>query len=188
MGVTGGDDSTLLGPGLWLAAGAGLGTLAGWAVAAGTALTTPVGLGVGFALGGGLGVALPLTVLEETEPRPPESVTVETTSHEGPRPADLFEAHPDPLLYYADEGSGPVVRAVNDAFAETFGVAAETLVDTPLDEVPGAASTPALVEAAAAGETFDAGIELAAGQFRARVAAVAEEAGTTGYVVFTPVD
>ncbi len=188
MGASGAGDSELLWLALWLAAGAGVGTLAGWAVAATTAVTTPVGLGVGFALGGGVGGALPLTVLGQTEPGSPESMTVETTSQEGPRPADLFEVHPDPLLYYADEGASPVVRAANDAFAETFGVAAGTLVDTPLDEVPGAASTPELVEAAAAGEAFDAEIDIAAGRFRARVAAVAEEAGTTGYVVFTPVD
>ncbi len=44
-----------------------------------------------------------------------------------PQPVDLFDGHPDPVLYFADEGHGPVVRAANESFGATFDVPSDRL-------------------------------------------------------------
>ena len=110
----------------------------------GIPLTITGGVGLGVALGGGLGVVTNYLATGEEE-SVDETMTVEREpSHAGPTPADLFDDHPDPVLYVADEGHGPVVRAANDAYGETF--------DVPVDAVIGAP----LAEAVLAGEDTDA--------------------------------
>lgn len=95
----------------------------------------PVALGLGLALGGGLGGLVHLVRDEEQTEVSDETVTVasETPTPE-PKPADLFEGHPDPVLYYADEGHGPVVRAVNPAFGDCFDVPTDRLDGAPLSD------------------------------------------------------
>lgn len=179
----------------WLAAGALAGGAVGWAVATVVAPgIAGLGLGLGLAVGGGFGAVLKLVVLDRTEPEPPESVTVtggaETPS---PQPADLFEDHPDPVLYYDDAGDGPVVRAANGAFEETFGVTASAVEGSALaDATMVVARTGDVVDAAAAGDGFEARLdcETATGvdPFRVRVVAVGDDAGTRGYVLYSPVE
>ena len=131
--------------------------------------------------------------MDEGEAEQPESMTVRMEQgNPGPQPADLFEAHPDPLLYYANEGEGPVVRAANDAFVEAFGVPAGAVEDAALrDTLMIAAPTEEVVDAAARGGTFDEVLACegeGVAQFRVRVVAVSDEVGARGYVVYSPVD
>lgn len=182
---------------LWLAAGAAVGGLVGWGGATtSAAVATPVGVGFGFAIGGGIGAVIKLLVVDEQEPEPPESVAV-TMGNEGqdtpdPQPVDLFDAHPDPLIYYEDRGDGPVVRAVNAAFVDRFGVSASAVEDAGLgDALMVAGGGKALVEAAADGLAFDDTVECETGEgtvlFRTRVIADTDDAGTRGYVLYSPV-
>jgi hypothetical protein len=190
-GLTSAREFELLPLVLWLAGGAVVGGLVGWGAATVfSPANTLIGFGFGFAIGGGLG-AVSRLISDEAEPEPPESVTVSMEGQQddpGPQPVDLFEAHPDPLLYYVDGGEGPVVRAANRAFAEAFGVSAGVVEGAALADalmVDGRASD--VVDAAAEGGGFDevlAGEE--GGEFRVRVAAVSDEAGARGYVLYSP--
>jgi len=121
----------------WIGAGAlGLAALM-LALDSVVALPLPrqVVVGLGLALGGGIGGVTSLFRTEDTEATD-ETMTVSTAATETttPKPADLFDGHPDPVLYYASEGHGPVVRAANPAFGERFDVPTDRLVGTPLSE------------------------------------------------------
>lgn len=129
----------------------GLLTVVGWIGAGAIALATlllvldlmvglpfprPVAVGLGLAIGGGIGGVANLFRGGERARTSDETMTVETEggSTPTPQPADLFDDHPDPVLYHATEGHGPVVRAANGAFGETFDVPPERLAGTPLSE------------------------------------------------------
>ena len=65
------------------------------------------------------------------------------------RPDALFDAFPDPAVLVALEPEAPRVRRINEAFARTFGYDAESVVDTPLDDLlvtPSAEDAPAPVD------------------------------------------
>lgn len=181
--------SGLLGVVLWIAAGAlVLGGLC-WAVVTFLFPTVPpvLGLGLGIAIGGGLGAVVRLLVLEDTTDTT-ETVSVDTSTDEAastPTPADLFETHPDPLLYYDATGDGPVVRAVNDAFVETFDVAATMVEGAPLRDALLFQDTDDIVAAVAAGEAYDAvhTCETTDGDSSFRVRLAATDA--SGYVLYT---
>lgn len=51
------------------------------------------------------------------------------------RLATLFDRLPDPVVEYDFEGDDPVIRAVNPAFEETFGVKAADAIGTALDAI-----------------------------------------------------
>jgi len=91
--------------------------------------------GMGAALGGGLG-GLTYFVFVGEEDQEEGGVRVDMGREEDPepRPADLFDDHPDPVLYVADEGGGPVVRAANAAYGETFDLPPAALSGVPLSE------------------------------------------------------
>jgi len=174
--------------------GVGSVTLAAVMLAADSVVDLPinrrVAIGLALALGGGLGAVANLLQDGETAERADESMTVtaEEQSTPRPQPEDLFDGHPDPVLYYADAGHGPVVRAANGAFGETFDVPADRLAGTPLSEallVTGSSQFDA--------ETIVAGgvdnrltCETADGQSAFRLRTVGTE--TTGYLLYTPVD
>lgn len=157
--------------------------------AVGLPLSRAVAVGLGLALGGGLGGLANLlqggerpTTSDETVAVAPEPTTPD------PQPADLFDGHPDPVLYYADEDHGPMVLAANDAFGETFDVPPDRLPGTPLSEamlVTGDQTVGA--EAVTAGgldgvvrcETSDGG-----GRFRLRTV----QRDDIGYLLYTPVE
>lgn len=151
------------------------------------AMSGAVGLGV--ALGGGLGVVTNYLATGEEE-SVDETMTVEREpDHAGPRPADLFDDHPDPVLYVADEGHGPVVRAANDAYGETFDVPVDAVIGAPLeDAVLAGEDTDAVVSRVAAGEGVDTVVscETSDGErrFRLRTAGTDDD----GYLVYTPLD
>ncbi|WP_436933919.1 PAS domain-containing protein [Halovenus marina] len=174
---------------LWIAGGClGVGVL-GWVATAVlvSGLDPMVGFGTGFAVGGGLGAMVRLVVLSEESDRS-ETVTVEMDEADdsaGPEPVDLFEASPDPMLYY-DDSDGPTVRAVNPAFEAAFGISTASLADEALKHALMTSEGVSAAEAASRGDRFDGrlscetteGVE----QFRVRVIPVAP---ARGYVVFT---
>ena len=95
-----------------------------------------VALVLGLAMGGGLGGVAKFLREGELVDQRDETMTVgvEPDTTPEPQPADLFDGHPDPVLYYTEAGHGPVVRAANRAFGETFDVPPARLTDTPLSE------------------------------------------------------
>jgi len=174
----------------WIAVGAL--TLAAILLALDTVFALPfsrdVSIGLGLALGGGIGGVARLFRASETVDTPDRTVTVgsepdETTT---PEPADLFDGHPDPVLYYAAEGHGAVVRAANDAFGETFDVPAERIEGTPLSEallVTGDETVDAdAVTAGGLDRIVDC--ETTAGTDRFRLRTISN--GETGYLLYTP--
>jgi PAS domain-containing protein len=182
-------DRDLAGIVLWIGAGCVVVGAIGWIAT--TVLVSGVnpeaGFGAGFAVGGGLGAVVRLIAFSD-ETGGSETVTVETNetaNTDGPQPVDLFEASPDPLLYYTDS-DGPAVRAVNPAFEERFGISTVSLAGEPLEQAlmtsDGAAATAAAVQ----GEQFDESLVCETSeeerQFRVRVIPVAP---ARGYVVFT---
>lgn len=193
-----GSPGGILGIGVPLLGGAAGGGAVGYAVA--TVIAPEIvtlGIGGGVAVGGALAVVIALLGTAEGEEESPEGVTIEGEGDgdrsPDPMPADLFAEHPDPLIYYDDGGDGPVVRAVNPTFEGTFGVSGSTVTEVPLGdalmvteraaEVVGGAVNAERVDLSVECET-DRGTE----QFRVRTAAVADAAGTRGYVVYTPLD
>lgn len=174
----------------WMGAGAGVLGVVGWglAVAVVPSVAPAVALGFGLAVGGGLGALVQLLVLEDGGETEPETVTVGGGETPAPRPADLFEGHPDPVLYYGDAEGTVVVRAVNPAFAAAFDVSADAVTGAPLREVvAGTERAGALADAAVTGAEFDERLacETGDGSDRYRVRVVAESGA--GYVVYTPV-
>lgn len=190
----------LLGHVGWIGVGAAVLGAVGWV--AGTVvdgLLTPIlAAGMGIAVGGGLGAVVRLLAVGEPEPTTPETVTVDRTdageaSRPEPRPADLFEQAPDPILYYGDAGDGPVVRAVNPAFESTFGVSAGAVTDAALgDALMVAERADDLDEAARKGGGFDAVVDCETPDgtrpMRVRVAADTSGEATDGYVLYTPTE
>ncbi|GCF13085.1 hypothetical protein Harman_10200 [Haloarcula mannanilytica] len=99
-------------------------------------LSEQVTVGLGLALGGGLGGVSYLLVADSPGETADETMTVsaETERAPEPQPIDLFDGHPDPVLYFVDEGHGPIVRAANEAFGTTFDVPSDRLDGTALSE------------------------------------------------------
>ncbi|MEF8855705.1 MAG: PAS domain-containing protein, partial [Haloarculaceae archaeon] len=134
---------------------------------------------------------------EETPEHPDETVTFNRgkSSDSGgtpaPRPADLFEASPDPILYFDDSGEGPVVRAANPAFEGVFGLTSTAVEDAALgDALMVTGRNNAIVRAASTGADFQATVpcETAEGEVPCaiRLATVTDEVGVRGYVIYTP--
>lgn len=180
----------LLDVGLWIAAGCGVLGVAGWVVVTLFFSTVPpaAGLGAGIAVGGGVGAVVRLLAFGEDGSQS-ETVTVDMDDSEtpGPRPADLFEANPDPLLYYDTSDGEPVVRAGNPAFEGTFGGTDDALDGATLPAALNVVDGDDIVRAATAGEPFDAvcRCETAGGMDDLRIRVVPVGGGTRGYVVCT---
>ena len=183
---------------LWILASALVGGGLGYGIAtlAAPAATT-IALGFGIAVGGGLGAVVRLFVVEDADAVEPDEVTVSSSSAEpsvpDPQPVDLFDEHPDPVLYFDDSGGGPVVRAANRAFEDTFGVGSEAVENAALaDALMATERTEDIVAAAGDAESVDAVVDCeTAGDerpFRVRTVAVARGNGTRGYVLYTPLD
>jgi len=95
------------------------------------------------------------------------------------------------VLYFDDSGDGPVVRAANRAFEETFGVGSEAVENAALaDALMVTERADDLVAAAGEAAAFDAVIDCETATddrpFRVRTVAVARSTGTRGYVLYTP--
>lgn len=182
-------DSDILDILVWIGAGCVVLGGVGWGV---VTLIFPefsplIGLGAGVAVGGGFGAVAHL--LADSEPDDhSETMTVDMEAAETaePTPADLFEASPDPLLFYTVSGDGPVVRAVNPAFEETFGVTGTALDGATLQEGVLAADAGEIVAAARVGEEFDGMYRCETAEekreLRVRVVPVAP---TRGYILYT---
>lgn len=174
-----------------IVAGALIGAGAGYAAVAllGAPLSLAGAVGLGVALGGGLGVVTNYLVTGE-EVAVDETMTVERDPRQTePTPADLFDDHPDPILYVADEGHGPVVRAANAAYGETFDVPTDAVANAPLEEaVLAGAATETVVEAVAGDGRLDEIVtcETADGQRQFRIRSTGP--GDDGYLVYTPVE
>jgi hypothetical protein len=178
----------------WIVGGAVFGAVVGFVVHDVVAVSlTRIGVaGMGVALGGGLGGLVYFLSVGEAEADPDSGITVEMSDERTapePRPADLFEDHPDPVLYVADEGGGPLVRAANPAYGETFDLPTTALAGAPLEEtlVP-AGQLGDLPEALGAGQEVDRELRLetTAGVAAFRVRSIGDPAD--GYVLFTPLD
>jgi len=184
----------------WLVGGSLLGAGLGYAAAlliTGFPLATQGAVGLGIALGGGVGVVSNLLAAEaqgedvdETESM---TVDMETDDSPSPRPADLFDDHPDPVLYVADRGHGPVVLAANDAFAVTFDVPADAISETPLDESlmaddEGDQAVEAVVAAVASGDPVDETLacRTPSGPVRFRIRTAG--GGADGYVIYSRIE
>lgn len=171
--------------------GAALGAGIGYAAVAvgGLALSTLGAVGLGVALGGGIGVVTNYVATGE-EGESGETVTVERDPEPAsPTPADLFDDHPDPVLFVVDEGHGPVVRAANAAYGDTFDVPTDAVIGAGLeDAVLAGERTDDVVAAVADGESLDTVVtcEAADGErsFRLRTAGT----GANGYLVYTPTE
>jgi hypothetical protein len=191
-------DVGLRGQVLWILGAAVVGGGVGYGIATLTVPTaTPIALGFGIAVGGGLGAVARLFAVGETEAQPPDTVTVSSagdeTSVPDPQPVDLFEENPDPVLYFDDSGDGPVVRAANPSFEETFGVGDAAVENAALadalmvtergDDIVTAASQARSADVVVACETPGG-----ARSFRVRTVALARGGSTRGYVVYTPTE
>jgi len=148
--------------------------------------STDVAVGLGLALGGGIGGVARLFRADEAPQTPDRTMTVDSDAMPSPEPADLFDGHPDPVLYYAAEGHGPVIRAANAAFGETFDLPVERIEGAPLSEallVTGDGTVEA--EAVAAGgldRIVDCETTVGTERFRLRTVGN----GDTGYLLYTP--
>ncbi|MDQ2071275.1 hypothetical protein ACODNH_13440 [Haloarcula sp. NS06] len=151
-------------------------------------LSEQVTVGLGLALGGGLGGVSYLLVTDSPGETTDEMMTVSADVEQTPepQPVDLFDGHPDPVLYFADEGHGPVVRAANESFGTTFDVPSDRLNGTALseallvagiDEVDAEAVSTADLDVVALSTAPDE-----PRQFRLRTAG----APSTGYLLLTP--
>jgi len=177
----------------WIVGGALLGGAAGYAATSVVQLPLSAmgAVGLGIALGGGVGGISHLLSTEDPAALDDEQVTVDMASDDTaePRPADLFEEHPDPLLFVTDAGAGPVVRAANDAYERAFDLPATTVEDAPLGDVLVTVdAADGLVDSVAAGDAVDAVVafETPDGERSYRVRSVG--AAGDGYLLFTPVD
>ncbi|MDS0222028.1 hypothetical protein NDI54_11785 [Haloarcula sp. S1AR25-5A] len=156
----------------------------------GLGLSEQVTVGLGLALGGGLGGVSYLLVADSPAETTDETMTVsaETDQAPEPQPIDLFDGHPDPVLYFIDEGHGPVVRAANESFGTTFDVPSDRLDGTALseallvagiDEVDAETVSAADLDVVALSTTHDE-----PRRFRVRTAGVP----STGYLLLTPLE
>lgn len=180
----------------WIAAGAVGGGAIAWLVATigNLSVATQALLGLGVSLGGGVSVVGHLLTTEDVE-SDPETVTVptddETESADSPLPTgdDLFETHPDPVLYFAEMGDTPAVRAVNPAFEAAFGISTETAGDAPLSDALMTADRRQELAERAVREPIDRTVtcETVDGQRSVRLRSVLLDGQWThGYVLFTP--
>lgn len=190
-----GDSIGLRGQLRWILGAAVVGGALSYGIATLTApATTTIALGFGTAVGGGLGAVARLFAIGETAARQPDTVTVSSSSGEtsvpDPQPVDLFEENPDPVLYFDDSGDGPVVRAANPAFEETFGVGADAVENAALGDAL-MLSEPAddIVTAATQAGSADVVVscETPAGDrpFRVRTTALDRRGSTRGYTLYT---
>lgn len=177
----------------WIVGGALLGGAIGYG--AHTVVQLPLSLagavGLGVALGGGLGGITHLLSTDDPAAADDESVTVDMANQSTaePRPADLFDDHPDPVLFVTDAGGGPVVLAANDAYAAAFDLPATAIEDAPLDDVLRLADdTESIADRLGEGNPVDdvLAFETPDGDRRYRVRSVA--ATDHGYILFTPVE
>lgn len=151
-------------------------------------LSEQVTVGLGLALGGGLGGVSYLLATESPGDLSDETMTVsaDTDRTPEPQPVDLFDGHPDPVLYYADEGHGPVVRAANEAFGTAFDVPSDRLDGTALSEALLVAGIDEVDAETVASTDLDV-VALSTApdeprRFRLRTAGIP----TAGYLLFTP--
>ncbi|WP_336337768.1 hypothetical protein [Haloarcula brevis] len=151
-------------------------------------LSEQVTVGLGLALGGGVGGVSYLLFTDSPGESADETVSVSADAEATPepQPVDLFDGHPDPVLYFADDGHGPVVRAANEAFGTTFDVPADRLTGTALseallvagiDEVDAESVNTADLDVVALSTAHDEPT-----RFRLRTAGVP----STGYLLLTP--
>lgn len=183
---------------LWILGAAAIGGGVGWGVAELFAPeATTIAVGSGIAVCGGLGATVRLLAFGEEQTAEPEEVAVGSETDDesvpGPQPVDLFDENPDPVVYFDDSGDGPVVRAVNDAFEDAFGVSAEAvenaglgdalMVTDRVDDVVAATSEADPFDAVLTCETADETIP-----FRVRTTAITTGPSTRGYILYTPVE
>lgn len=190
------DDRTLRGLVVAIAVGAVIVGAIAWLASGvfGGPLTTGVATGLGIAVGGGLGSVIWLLAIGEEEPERPEEVTVDMGEDEElpePEPADLFEASPDPILYYG--GPEPQVRAVNPAYVDAFDVEAIAVEGGPLvDALQVESGSAALADAATAARAADETLacQTADGTTELRVRVIPTGSGDrpAGYVVYGPLE
>jgi len=153
-------------------------------------LPRPVAVGLGLAMGGGIGGVANLFRGGDSMSSGDETMTVAVDPEPTPepKPADLFDGHPDPVLYYAETGHGPVVRAANTAFGATFDVPSDRLTDTPLSEALLIAGEETVdVETVTAGDldtVVDCSVPDGTAPFRLRTVGTER----TGYLLYTPAD
>lgn len=176
----------------WIGAGAIL--VAGGALVVGAAVDLPLSRavlgGLGVALGGGIGAVGYLATVDDIEHtetgRTVKTVDTDDDTAPPPEPIDLFGGHPDPILYYTDEGYGPVVRAANEAFGTTFDVPPARIAGTPLEETLMTVESGAVDPAAVTDGTFEATVtcETAAGPAQYRLRSVGDDGD--GYLLYTP--
>lgn len=152
------------------------------------ALSEQLTVGLGLALGGGLGGVSYLLATDSPGESSDETMTVssDTDRAPDPQPIDLFDGHPDPVLYFADEGHGPVVRAANDAFGAAFDVPTDRLNGTALSEALLVAGIDEVDAETVSSTELDV-VALSTAQdpptrFRLRTAGVP----AAGYLLFTP--
>ena len=149
-----------------------------------------VALVLGLAMGGGLGGVANFLREGETVQVSDETMTVDVdpdTTPE-PQPADLFDGHPDPVLYYSEAGHGPVVRAANRAFGEMFDVPPGRLEETPLSEAMLVAGGESVAVNRVTSGSLDTVVacEIPDGIQRFRLRSVGSD--RTGYLLYTPVN
>jgi len=151
-------------------------------------LSEQVTVGLGLALGGGLGGVSYLLMTDSPGETADETMTVSADAEQSPepQPVDLFDGHPDPVLYFVDEGHGPVVRAANEAFGTAFDVPADRLDGTALSEALLVAGIDEVdAETVSTGDLDVVALSTASDdpkQFRLRTAGVP----STGYLLLTP--
>jgi hypothetical protein len=178
----------------WIGAGALL--VAAGALAVEATLTLPFSrallVGLGIALGGGIGAVgylLSADDIEETEPdRETMTVEMDEEAIPAPEPVDLFDGHPDPILYYADGGYGPVVRAANESFGATFDVPPGRIAGTPLEETLMTTDSDAVDTESITDPAFETTVECKTGSGVGRFRLRSVDAGGDGYLLYTPVE
>ena len=151
-------------------------------------LSRQVVVGLGLALGGGLGGVANFLYAGATPEATESSVTVDDSATTDPQPVDLFDGHPDPILYYGNADTDPVVRAANQSFGDTFDVPTDRLQATPLAEVlPITGDETVDVDGVTTGN-LDCVVqcETGSGTVPFRVRTVRSQ--STGYLLYTPVE
>lgn len=155
-------------------------------------VSSPLAAGLGVAVGGGLGAVVWLLAAGDDADRGPGTVDVDmgADADPAPQPADLFAASPDPIVFFVDRGDGPVVRALNPAFEESFGTDAAALEDAPLAEaLPAGADAEAVLaggDGAAHDAVYDCETVDGTRPMRLRVA-VTGEGASAGYLLYSAV-